>query len=895
MSAAVWVCARIARPKGVTVWVPLDGGAARFVEPGERAPSGLALALRADPNAENASTALLAIPEDDHEIPLAVVLLTLWPAASERMLGRLGEVLRIDNRMDLEQALGEIAVLVCDLVRWWRTREESWRRARERKLLLQWPAWSTLLVDAELASSDRTSDASGPKFSPARSAPVADPDDEHWAAWTARDCAEVLGPEGGLARLLGERFEARAGQVDMAERLAHVLEREEHLMVEAGTGIGKSLAYLVPTLLHGARTGERVVISTYTRTLQSQLVDHDLPLLVRLGYPGRVRLLLGRNNYLCRRQLRRALSHDPRDRAEAIALFALGAWSQQSTEGRREELSDHPWFEREYRAYFESFEPCSPHICHRDPVCFVVQARRVAREAHVVVVNHSLLMMDLRSAQSLVGPAHLLVVDEAHQLPDVATRGLSHFVGPERLEVYRNLGGDRARPDAMREVLEQIVRAGRGESAISDVARTADAAIEAFLRHFLAWFGAVEVEVRERLGDHVVRPGSHRIYDGAEAFGGVREAAKALDAASSQLDAALAALLAQGAELEEQGASIGEEREALASLLEFHREFAEQIRFCQAAADEDWVYWFEWAGEAGLRAVVAAPLTVEEPLARLWDAYYRTVVMTSATLAVESDFLPFAESVGFSRVARFTESLQVPSPFAAEQQSLVLTSLDLPSPDDPRFVDLVADVVAAVAGSVRTKILVLSTSYRFIDQIEPLLRERLWSEGEDLFARRDRVRPEILTQRPGIARAALAERFRRAEAAILVATGSFWEGVDFPGDQLEVLVVPRLPFAVPTEPLVQGRSDRARRLGRDAFQDVMLVDAVLRLKQGVGRLLRTREDRGAVLLLDQRLQTKPYGVRFLNSLPRLCEIVTDLDEVARRTVDFLARRPDARR
>lgn len=895
MTRAVWLRARIARPNGVAVFVRLDAEETRFAESGETPPEGLVLALRADPNAENPATPSLVVNDAEHEIPLPVVLLALWPGASEALLDHCGRSLRIDNRMDLEAALEDLAALLAELLRWWRTRDERWRVQREQKLVAHWPAWRTLLEDCSLPARASKGEAPRPDFPGPRNGEGIPPDEEHWAAWTARDSAGILGPDGGLARLLGEGFEARPGQVDMSERLARVLEREEHLMVEAGTGIGKSLAYLVPTLLHGARTGERVVISTHTRNLQSQLVDHDLPLLERLGYPGRVRLLLGRNNYLCRRQLRRAMQHEARDRAEAIALFALGTWSQQSVEGRREELSDHPWFEREYRPYFESFEPCSPHICHRDPVCFVVQARRVAREAQVVVVNHSLLMMDLRSSQSLVGPARLLVVDEAHHLPDVATRGLSHFVGAERLEVYRNLTGDRLHPTAMREVLEQLVRAGRGEESIHDAAQRADRALEEFLRGFVAWFEAVEREVAERLGSGTARAASHRIHDGAEAFGAVRALAAVLEEAGRELEEGLAALLAVGAELEEQGANIGEEREGLASLLEFHREFTAQIRFCQAADDEDWVYWFEWGGESGLRAVVAAPLTVEEPLAALWDAYYRSVVMTSATLAVETDFLPFAESVGFSRVQRFTDSLQVPSPFAAEQQSLVLTSLDLPSPDDPRFVELVADAVAAIAGAVRTKTLVLSTSYRFLDQLEPLLRERLWSEGEDLFAHRERIRPEILVQRPGIARTALADRFRRAEAAILLATGSFWEGVDFPGQQLEVLVVPRLPFAVPTDPLVEGRTERARRLGRDAFQDVTLVDAVLRLKQGVGRLLRTREDRGAVLLLDQRLQTKSYGVRFLNSLPRLCEIVPDVDEITRRTVEFLARRGESRR
>jgi ATP-dependent DNA helicase DinG len=269
--------------------------------------------------------------------------------------------------------------------------------------------------------------------------------------------------------------------------------------------------------------------------------------------------------------------------------------------------------------------------------------------------------------------------------------------------------------------------------------------------------------------------------------------------------------------------------------------------------------------------------------------------MTSATLAIESDFMPFAESVGFDRVQRFTETLQVESPFRATEQSRLFTALDLPGPDDPHFPELVTNILAAIARSIATKVLVLSTSYRLIDLLEPRLREALAGAPADLFEKGQPVRAEILAQRPSSSRDALISRFRAARSAVLLATGSFWEGMDFPGEQLEVLVVPRLPFAVPTDPVVEGRFEHARRLGRDPFESVSLVDAVLRLKQGVGRLLRTTEDRGVVILLDHRLQTQAYGVKFLNSMPRLIQILPDHADIVTGTVEFLNEGRKARR
>jgi ATP-dependent DNA helicase DinG len=583
--------------------------------------------------------------------------------------------------------------------------------------------------------------------------------------------------------------------------------------------------------------------------------------------------------------------HRPESRAEALAQLAIFCWRFQSRDGRREELSDHVFFEEHWLALFESVEPCSPHICHKDPLCFVVAARRSAREAPVVIVNHSLLMMDLRSAQGLLGPSRLLIVDEAHELPPVATNALSHWIKRDRLEVYRNLSGEKTR-GGLREVFEEILKivGGRpGGDRLRECTRALDAALDAWYNAYHRWFDAVEESCRSRLSEGSARVGRHRYHDGDEAFGMVRDETNVLLERAEELHRDLAKVLDASGDLAELLPEMQDDREALVSLLSFHSDLCDGIKFCLSASDEDWVYWIEWGGTRGLSAIVAAPLTVEEPLSQLWDTHYRSVIMTSATLAVGEDFTPFAESVGFSKVSRYTESLLIPSPFQFDEQALVLTTPELVDPKEEGFPAVVAELLQQIGTRVATKILMLSTSYQLIDEIYEILRP-VFSLEAGLFSEESgHARTRLLRQTPGGSRERLVSEFRDAAAAILLATGSFWEGVDFPGRQLEVLVVPRLPFAVPTEPLTQGRFDRAKRLGRDPFLDVSLNDAVLRLKQGVGRLLRTSEDRGVVLLLDKRLQEKSYGVTFLRSMPRSCEWVPSRAEMAQRVVDFLSK------
>ena len=302
MTARVWLTAPIARPGGVRVCVPLDGGETGFVDAEGTLPPGQHVTLDTEPD-------------------LTTLLHTLWPARAEVLRHHVDVLGTIDNRLDLESALQSTAALVVWWVAFWREQDDAWRHARVRALSAHAPWMVHLLESTPLRAVAEPPEGLRPDT--AAEERRRDVDDEHWAAWNDRTPEEILGPDGALARLIGDGFEFRAGQRDMSESVAKALDRQEHLMVEAGTGIGKSLAYLVPSLLHGGRTGERVVVSTHTRNLQSQLIDHDLPLLERLGYPGEVRLLLGRNNYLCRRQLRRVSQARVESTEGALAQFAL--------------------------------------------------------------------------------------------------------------------------------------------------------------------------------------------------------------------------------------------------------------------------------------------------------------------------------------------------------------------------------------------------------------------------------------------------------------------------------------------------------------------------------------------------------------------------------------------
>jgi ATP-dependent DNA helicase DinG len=615
-----------------------------------------------------------------------------------------------------------------------------------------------------------------------------------------------FGPGGPLAAAL-PGFEPRAEQAALAHEVATALADREHLLAEAGTGTGKSLAYLVPALL----SGKRVVVATATKALQEQLLTKDVPAAAAaLGREVRVAVLKGRQNYLCRRSLQGLELLG----ATAGALFrtaddarqfdVLRDWIETTDTGDRAELPFEPsatlWADLAVGA-----DRCRRRTCPVAGACFAERARERAGEAELVIANHALYFADLalrgRNGEGVgVLPDHEAVVfDEAHRLEEAAA---SWFGGRVSLGGVRQLARD----------VERACRESSQEPparALADVDRIAVAAIS-----------AVEPDGGRR---RLVQRDADRVSDVFLAL------ADALDA--------LSAALAGG----------GEDQDALAKRA---RGVAADAERCLDVDDPASVSW----AEPG--AVAWAPVDVAELLRdRLWGGS-TTAVLLSATL--EPAFLRRRLGLDTAREATF------PSPFDFRSQALLYVPARLPEPRTPHYYAALADEVVALCRLSRGRALVLTSSYRALDELVERAGPRL---------------PFAVLRQGDAPRERLLERFRDDVDSVLFATSTFWQGVDVQGESLSLLVIDKLPFAAPGDPLVEARCERITRDGGDWFAEYAVPSAILQLRQGFGRLIRGHADEGVVAVLDPRLRTRSYGQRFLDALPPAL-VVDELDAVA---------------
>jgi ATP-dependent DNA helicase DinG len=598
---------------------------------------------------------------------------------------------------------------------------------------------------------------------------------------------EFFGPEGRLATAL-PAFEPRAGQAALAQEVAEALEAGEHLLAEAGTGTGKSLAYLVPALA----SGRRVVIATATKALQEQLLTKDVPAAAAaLGREVRVAVLKGRQNYLCRKSLHGLSLPLFRTSEDAQSFERLRDWVESTETGDRAELPFEPsetlWAELAVGA-----DRCAGARCPFVGSCFAEAARDRAAEAELVIANHALYFADLalrtRSQGPGILPAHDAVVfDEAHRLEDAAA---SWFGGRVSLATLRQLARDVER--ACRE--EESTLPAR---ALGEIDRAGSELIAA------------------------VDPGAGR---------------RRLTAAEAEAALGPAGLLAAAlGQLAEALAGSGEEADALArrSLA-----VADSLAVCLDVEDPDRVSW----AEPG--ALAWAPVDVSDILREtLWESDV-SAVLVSATL--EPRFL--RARLGLDD----TRELVLPSPFDYREQALVYVPARLPEPRADGYYAQLAEEVIALCRLSGGRALVLTSSYRALDELTHRIGGRL---------------PYPLHVQGEAPRERLLERFRAEVDSILLATATFWQGVDIPGESLSLLVIDKLPFAAPGDPLVEARCERIARAGGDWFRDYALPAAILQLRQGFGRLIRGHADEGVVAILDPRLRTRAYGRRFLEALP----------------------------
>jgi Rad3-related DNA helicase len=693
-----------------------------------------------------------------------------------------------------------------------------------------------------------------------------------------REVETLLAPEGRLSRCW-PRYEERAVQRRLAVDIARVVEQGGVLLAEAPTGVGKSLAYLLPAVLHASGGERRVVVATCTRSLQDQLFERDLPaLLEALDLRLPCARLKGKQNYLCPRALQQA---DGRGPEENETLDELRRWAAADEEG---DLDRFPASDPEAMRRLRGRLGADPHACtmltcRKGRECYWVRARRAAAQSRVVVVNHALLAIS-GEVEGLLPDFDVLVVDEAHRLEGVLLGQLEVSVSRNRIEEVLRLVGTGRR------------RGGRSGAAPGNpaglIARVRGFALPLF--HTEKGSARAEREELDALAGRVAqaredadrffrtiepRGERHEVYGARERY---RSAQDLLGRDLEPLEAILAHcnrfarslhLLAEDLDT----LRAGETAEDLVGELE-------QVggRFAQLGGDlgslaeathRDWVYWRS-AGGRGVE-LHGAPVSVGDHARRLVIGRARAAILTSATLSTAGEFGFLAERLGLGESWGLPyETASYPSPFPLARQMRVFAYEG--GGDEA---EAVSEVVAALARATGRNQLVLFTAHERLRRVRERLLPKLGACG-----------PLLAQEWDGPA-SLLAERFRLERGAVLLGVQSLWEGVDFPGEALEILVVAKLPFSVPDEPLVEARGERLREQGLDPFQHDAVPEAVLRFRQGVGRLIRRSDDRGVLVMCDPRLVTASYRRPFLDSLPVPPERIRDAEALAVAAARFL--------
>jgi predicted DnaQ family exonuclease/DinG family helicase len=660
--------------------------------------------------------------------------------------------------------------------------------------------------------------------------------------------AALLGPEGPLAGVL-PGYEHREPQLQG---------RGGALVVEAGTGTGKSLAYLVPSIARAVRHDERVVVSTNTHTLQEQLMSKDLPGLREwLPWEFTACLLKGRSNYVSLRRWRRYLAEVCRDSEELRFKLKILVWLHSTESGDRSELRLHGREEVLWARIASDPLDCVGIRCTKED-CYVHRARAEAEAADLVVVNHALLLADAEVGGGLLPQYDHLVIDEAHHLEEAATRGLRQEVDRPGLAALldRLAGGAGGLLDDLRRQ-PHLGASGDALSEAQPLTLVAAERVRELFEAAVAWVGT-------RLNDAERRDDSLRLTPAVREDAGwerIRVAGENAATALAALDGVLRRAVSGsrdwlgGAE-PDQGVR---ELEIIRGRL---HGAAELLGEALLSPDSNRVYWFTLFARTDNLVLRAAPINVGTLLRDRVYTERKSTVFTSATLAVGGTFDYFRSRVGLSRDA---EELILPSPFDFLHQALVCLPTDMPGPEHEDFDRAVEDVVAAVARRVGGRTLVLFTSHRQLREVHTALKHRT-----DL--------DEVLILGQGIdgQRRHLLKSFEEAQRPLLLGTASFWEGIDVPGERLSCVIMVRLPFPVPTEPVYAARAEQVR----DAFAQLALPQAALRLKQGFGRLIRRSTDRGAVVILDNRILGKDYGKAFLDVLPPASRFVGQAAEIA---------------
>jgi len=609
-------------------------------------------------------------------------------------------------------------------------------------------------------------------------------------------------PDGALAKII-KGYQPRAAQLEMAEAIASAIDKQQHLIAEAGTGTGKTFAYLVPAIL----SGKKVIISTGTKNLQDQLFNKDLPLIRRaINHPFVATLLKGRSNYLCTYRLGNSLtSHIGFSQADAKALAKISTWAKRTLTGDIAEVAtvadtDPAWYHAT-----STLDNCLGSDCEDYDTCFLVQARKKAKEADILVVNHHVLCADwsLRDGGfgELLPNAEVVIIDEAHQLAETASNFLGVTVGAKQLS------------DLAEDALMEYFKDASDIPALRSAAETLEHEVK---------------DLRLALGVEQKRGDWQEIETNAKAM------------------AALSAVQAKLQHLTEQLKIASVKSKGLETCHKRSDELIQQLELMLTPADNKWIRWYETHKRTF--TFNRTPLNIASEFQGFMQQHSATWIFTSATLSIANRFEHFADNLGLSNAT--SESWE--SPFDFAKQALFYHPKNLPQPNDfdciPRLVDFAVPVLQASRG----RAFFLFTSHRALKQAAELLEDKL---------------DYPLLVQGTVSKNRLLEQFEKAGNAVLLGTASFWEGVDVRGEALSCVIIDKLPFASPYDPVLKARLNAMTQQGKNAFMDYQVPTAVIALRQGVGRLIRDVEDRGVLMVCDPRLLKKAYGQIFLDSVP----------------------------
>ena len=692
------------------------------------------------------------------------------------------------------------------------------------------------------------------------------------------EAASFLEHGGAFARYF-ESFEYRPEQIEMCKAVAKALSYGQHLMVEAGTGVGKSFAYLVPTALFALQNNTRVVISTNTINLQDQLIRKDIPdLCAALGLDLRAAVLKGRSNYLCPRRLELLRKHGPDNADEMRILAKVLVWQQENSSGDRTEINLTGPSEREVWVHVSAEDDaCTSETCleRTGGICPFFRAKQAAQNAHILVVNHALLLTDMAVGNRILPDYEHVILDEGHHLESATTDSLSFRLTQFDVErLIREIGGsssgslghllsitrDQVRPSDYALLNQKVERATDLVWRLQEQTRIFFDALAEFISFQREGQPASIYTYQERiLPSTRTQPG----WDGVEtAWGAASETLVLLIALLGEIQKGITEFYSDGLESLEDNIGI---------LGNIYRRLTEAENMLGSIIFEpakDYVYWVEVNQNNNRMALNAAPIRVGPLIEKyLWHEK-RSVILTSATLTTHGEFNYIRNTL----TADEADELALGSPFDYENAALLYIINDISEPNAHEYQGHLDHALINLCQASGGRTLVLFTSYAQLKRTAKNITGPL--------AKQDII---VYEQGEGASPNALLESFKSSERAILLGTRSFWEGVDIPGEALSVLVIAKLPFAVPSDPLIAARSETFE----DPFNEYHLPEAILRFRQGFGRLIRTQSDRGVVVILDRRVLTKPYGKFFIESIPHCTLRVGSLNELPRATAKWL--------